>query len=95
MSDELIEAAARAICAKHHPRSRDAHWQNFMADARAAYAVLAPALIEQGVRMGLDAAAHCSEHLNGWGSPRAPELADHIAKCIRALDPATIARNEP
>lgn len=28
-------------------------------------------------------AAHIAEHLNGRGSPPAPELADHIAKCIR------------
>lgn len=30
-------------------------------------------------------AAHCAEHLNGWGFPPSPELADHIAKCIRDL----------
>lgn len=27
--------------------------------------------------------AKIAEHLNGWGNPPAPELADHIAQIIR------------
>ncbi len=34
---------------------------------------------------GLREAARVAEHLNGWGTPRAPDLANHIAACIRAL----------
>ena len=30
--------------------------------------------------------AKVAEHLNGWGWPLAPKLADHIAACIRAME---------
>jgi hypothetical protein len=32
-------------------------------------------------------AADTAQHLNGWGTETAPEVTEHIAKCIRALAP--------
>lgn len=44
-----------------------------------------------GVDKERERCAQIAEHLNGWGAPRAPELARHIAKVIREqskeLDP--------
>ena len=52
MNCELIEAAARALAKRAGYRDHTP----YMDEARAAYAVLAPALLEKGVRLGLEAA---------------------------------------
>ena len=57
----------------------DADWQMQLL-ARHRLASL-PASRDEVIEM----CAHVAEHLNGWGSPPAPELAEHIAKVIRSL----------
>jgi hypothetical protein len=84
MSDELIEAAARAI---EQSQTRwigiDPGSPLFLREvARAAYAVLAPALIERGAAMAKRKGQELYMGTETWAA-------------FNALDPATIARNEP
>jgi hypothetical protein len=43
----------------------------------------------------LEEAAKVAGHLNGWGTTPHPELAAHLAKCIRALQPAAASALRP
>ena len=106
MSDELIEAAAEAIDPGAWKDelpipTRDAviafHTRREAANkaARAAYAVLAPALLEKGVRLGLEAAAK-AVHGDGYGGRDCwveCQRAD-IERAVDALDPAEIAKGD-
>lgn len=38
---------------------------------------------KRGWDAAMEVAAEIAVHLNGWGTPQAPELAEHIAKTIR------------
>ena len=42
-----------------------------------------PEMVADAIEKERERCAQIAEHLNGWGSPRAPDLAAHIAKCIR------------
>jgi len=92
MSDELIEAAARAVVKRNWPSFTEADvdemWEGHADDMRAAYAVFAPALLEKGVRWGQEAAA--KEIQSDW-----PHDKRVLVPMIRARDAAAIARSEP
>lgn len=85
MTDEAIEAAARAMCECHgvspektkheYPRS----WDRYTDAARAA----APALMEEGARLALEAAEYAFVAPGVWTQPW---------KVLRKLDPATIVK---
>lgn len=76
MTNEAIEAAARAIaelCEVHD------NWQDCIPEARAA----APALMEAGARLALEAAEYAFVAPGVWTQPW---------KVLRKLDPAAIVK---
>ena len=93
MTDEAIEAAARAMCENDSWRT----WKGdeaFVQMARAA----APALMEEGARLALEAAARI---VNGWRECDWPEgyhphaineICEDRAMRVRALNPANIVK---
>jgi hypothetical protein len=101
MSDELIEEVARALFFRGDTVD-ETQWEHMQEmhrtvsreQARAALSVLAPALLEKGVRLGLEAAA---SHVEAYPTlDYAIGMAmKETASCIRAIDPAAIARSEP
>lgn len=99
-SNDLRERVARAICERFTAMpERMAKELVFLAGnpvgefwtfgqelADAAIAILTTDVASlYAYEAGLREAARVAEHLNGWGTPRAPDLANHIAACIRAL----------
>lgn len=99
MTNEAIEAAARAICAEQGCDPDEIwdgqpHWRDWIPEARAA----APALMEEGARLALEAAARI---VNGWRECDWPEgyhphaindICEDRAMRVRALDPAAIVK---
>lgn len=89
IADLLDEAKAALVEADRKNEAMLHEWN--AAEARAAKAEealrecreqLASAMSAEEVR---ERAAEIAEHLNGWGVPPAPKLADHIAKVIRSM----------
>ena len=93
MTNEAIEAAARAIRENDSWRT----WKGDEAFVRMARAA-APALMEEGARLALEAAAEVASWAHmvppDGGSPTEDECAVAIAatEAIRALDPAAIVK---
>jgi hypothetical protein len=86
--DELIEAAAEALDDVFgEPVSYDM--------TKRILAVLAPALLEKGVRLGLEAAAKASDALRKPDDLGEYYRAGDVSEAIRAIDAAAIARSEP
>lgn len=79
MTNEAIEAAARAMAGHEYQDGSDEPFEPFLGLARAA----APALMEEGARLALEAAA--KEANSKWGA-----VLD--AKDILALSPAAIVK---
>ncbi len=88
MTNEAIEAAARAMSFEENwdgiPFSNFLHAKEFRELARAA----APALMEEGARLALGAAA---EEAIAQAHAEC-EVAESIERTIRALDPAAIVK---
>jgi hypothetical protein len=119
MPDELIEAAARAAYDADTDHIHDGvSWskvgkkaqQAYRDMIRAAHAVLAPTLLEKGVRLGLEAAAKAMQDdarlcdcfareegecaCGAWDGYKTVPVARMI-ELVSALDAAAIAGSEP
>jgi hypothetical protein len=102
---DMIEAAAiaaykavGAFSQDWEDKSMSAVREAYRKVARAVYAVLSPSLLEQGVRLGLEAADRAtaeklwppqdhSKEITQWN-----ETVKSVRRNIRALDPAAIAK---
>ena len=79
MTDELIEAVAKAIAAVEYGDGNDQPFEPFKAHARAAIRVIAPAVLEQASEACLSTYSSDGHAAGDWPTP------EQCVEAIRAL----------